>query len=841
MTTLQLLKEIGSPALVRGVGYALLHSLWQGGVLALLLAGVLPLLRRQRAEVRYAVAAGALASLVLVVGLTFGWYYQSQPVAAESVNTATTLASEAAARLRPVVASPAGPVAAATAPAALLPVAWLQANRHQLEGYLPLVVIAWLLGLLLMSGRLAGGLLYANRLRRAGTQALGAEWQQRLAELARRAGVRQPVALLESARVAGPVVLGHLRPVILLPLGAVAGLPPALLEALLAHELAHIVRRDYLLNLGLAVAEVLFFYHPAVWFMANCLRAERENCCDDQAAALCGGDGLRVARALAALAELEATTAPPRLALAAVGSGRQGSLLARVRRLALGRPQVPTVSERLLAGSLTLLGLLGLSTGVVLAARPAQTTPGQTAPATNLADTVRQAAAKLPALPSLPSMSGLPGLPALPGLPGLPALPDTARRVERTVRVRVDEEDEPEGRMRRWQHAPPRRGHTPTIVLEKDKKGRVVSLTVDGQRIDTDTPGKKSKHGKPVHTVEVVVPNRAELRRPRQLRRIERLELPELAEMPERPEAPEAPEVRSFSFDFSTDDVAEKAAQGVRRGLTEALRNPNLSTEERQTMQKELRRLEKEGLKTRKLRNGREIHEFHFDLNGEAASHPAHPSYRLERSKRGYTRMQFDKSGRLLDAAVQAELSARRAEVDGRTADAAARRAELRARLAADAAELRALEGVGSRFEVPAPPQPPQTPQGAGSGQNPTVRFAPPRGAGSGRSPKVRFAPPQAPPAPQGPASPQAPPPPPPPATPNHNRLRNALREDGLIGKTDRNFSFDLDDKGGRVNGQALTPAQVARYRQLFGQPAQPVSGKSSSFHINVNENTSTN
>ncbi len=856
MTTLQLLKEIGSPALVRGVGYALLHSLWQGGVLALLLAGVLPLLRRQRAEVRYTVAAGALASLVLVVGLTFGWYYQSQPVVAGPVNTATaTLASEAAALARPVAASPAGPVAA-VAPATLLPIAWLQANRHQLEAYLPLVVVAWLLGLLLMSGRLAGGLLYANRLRRAGTQALGAEWQQRLAELARRAGVRQPVALLESARVAGPVVLGHLRPVILLPLGAVAGLPPALLEALLAHELAHIVRRDYLLNLGLAVAEVLFFYHPAVWFMAACLRAERENCCDDQAAALCGGDGLRVARALAALAELEATTAPPRLALAAVGSGGQGSLLARVRRLALGRPQVPTVSERLLAGSLTLLGLLGLSTGVVLAAHPAQTAPGQTAPATSLADTVRQAAAKLPALPGLPSLPAFPDLPALPSLPtlpslpalpGLPALPDAARRAERTVRVQVTEEDEPEGRMRRWQHAP-RRGQTPTIVLEKDKKGRVVNLTVDGQRIDTDTPGKKSKHGKAVHTVEVVVPSRVELRRPRQLRRIERLELPELAEMPERPELPElpeAPEVRSFSFDFSSDEIAEKAAQGARRGLAEALRNPDLNAEERQAMQKELRRLEKEGLKTHKLRNGREMHELHFNLNGEAASHPAHPGYRLERNRRGYVRMKFDGTGHLLADAAQAAAAARRAEVDGRTADAAARRAELRARLAADAAELRALEGVGSRSEAPAPPSAPQEPQSGSNGRTAPIRFAPPRAvqvpkAGRGRT-NVQFAPPQAPPAPQGPASPQAPPPPPPPTTPNHSRLRNALREDGLIGKNDRNFSFDLDDKGGRVNGQALTPAQVARYRQLFGQPAQPGGGKSSSFHVNVNENTSTN
>ncbi|RZK51720.1 MAG: M56 family metallopeptidase, partial [Hymenobacter sp.] len=343
MTTPQVLREVVSPALVRGVGYALLHSLWQGGVLAVLLAGVLPLLRRHRAEVRYAVAAGALATLVLAVGLTFGFYYQSQPAPAQWGVAGPAAEGAALGADAALVAS----VAAPTAPTSqLAPLAWLQANAGKLEPYLPLVVGAWLLGLLLMSGRLAGGLVYTNRLRQVGTQALGAEWQQRLAALARRAGVRQPVALLESARVAGPLVLGHLRPAILLPIGAVAGLSPALLEALLAHELAHIVRRDYLLNLGLAVAEVLFFYHPAVWFMANCLRAERENCCDDQAAALCGGDRLRVARALAALAELEVTPATaPRLALAAAGTGGRGSLLARVRRLALGRPQAPTLGE----------------------------------------------------------------------------------------------------------------------------------------------------------------------------------------------------------------------------------------------------------------------------------------------------------------------------------------------------------------------------------------------------------------------------------------------------------------------------------------------------------------
>jgi beta-lactamase regulating signal transducer with metallopeptidase domain len=771
MTTLPLLREVLSPALVRALGYALLHSVWQGGVLALLLAGVLPLLRRQRAEVRYVASAGALAGLVLVVGLTFGLYYQSAlvtpPAGAAGPAATTTLAA--------MPADPAAAVAAVAAETAApgTPLTWLRANARQLEAYLPLVVVAWLLGLVLMSGRLAGGLLYAGRLRRAGTQALGAEWQQRLASLARRAGVRRPVALMESARVAGPVVLGHLRPVILLPLGAVAGLSPALLEALLAHELAHIVRRDYLLNLGLAVVEVLFFYHPAVWFMAGCLRAERENCCDDQAAALCGGDGLRVARALAALAELEAATVPgPHLALAAAGAGGRGGLLARVRRLALGRPQAPTLSERLLAGSLTLLGLLGLSTGVVLAARPAQTAPGQTTPA----DTARRRVAAVPAVPALP---GLPAVPTVPG--GEPLAQEKAEQLAREVRVEIADAD-PRVRLRRLRRMAPPRGAN-TVVIEKDKKGRVVNLTVNGEHVEPAATGKKAKRTKPVRTVEVVtVPGQPG---PARFERLEQLELPELAGLPERLEIPET---SSFSFNLSTDALAGDALHAARRALAEAMSDPNLNEEQRQEMGKELRKLNKESLKMNAFGTGRE---FHFNLNGAAASHPAHPTYRLERNKRGYVRMKVQKSGSVLpeDAATHAD-----------QADHAERRAELRARIVAAAAELRSLDGQASG---PTPPRPPRAPR--------------------------------APLAPSAPQTPQVPPAPPAPPAPKTAELRAALRQDGLIGQDARSFSFQLNDKGARVNGKKLTPAQEARYRQLLGQPVSG-KGQTSTFNINVNE-----
>ena len=785
MTTPQVLREVLSPALVRGVGYALLHSLWQGGVLAVLLAGVLPLLRRHRAEVRYAVAAGALATLVLAVGLTFSFYYQSQPVPA----TQWVVVSPAAGS---VALADAGMAVAAVAPAASAqsaPLAWLQANAGKLEPYLPVVVGAWLLGLLLMSGRLAGGLVYTNRLRRAGTQVLGAEWQRRLAELAQRAGVRQPVALLESARVAGPLVLGHLRPAILLPLGAVAGLSPSLLEALLAHELAHIVRRDYLLNLGLAVAEVLFFYHPAVWFMANCLRAERENCCDDQAAALCGGDRLRVARALAALAELEVTPTAPRLALAAAGTGGRGSLLARVRRLALGRPQAPTLGEGLLALLLGVVGVAGLSTGVALAA------PAGTKVVKALVTTGKQVIA--------------------------PAT-DTVRRQVRAVVVDVPNVvAEPQVHIATTlQGRPPRRGRASTVVIEKDKKGRVVNLLVDGQPVETGTSNKKNKRDKKekVRTVEVVrVPGNDEVR----IERVERLE---------------RPRNRTYSFNMSPDRANEMA----QFGLAEALNNKELTTEQRQEMERELERLKAQDLGGRLEGMNRQFKKLNLNLNlsglEEGARNLERQSLRFDARTRALALA--DASARRADRAAQqadrdeaqADRDAARADRDAEQADhageraeraeVAARRAELRARIAAAAAELRALERTGARqplTRMPAPPAPPRAPR------------AP-------RAPMSVPPVPPIPPVPPVPAVPPVPPVPQVPPVPNTGKLREALRRDGLL-KDDKHFSFELNDQGGRVNGQDLTPAQVAKYRQLLNQPASKGKGNKSTFNISVDEN----
>ena len=151
-------------------------------------------------------------------------------------------------------------------------------------------------------------------------------WQAAADRVATQLGLSTLVRVVESRLVDTPTAVGWLRPVVLLPIAALTNLSPVQVEAILAHELAHIRRHDYLVNVMQTLAETLLFYHPAVWWVSRRIRAEREHCCDDVALTVCD-DRVTYARALA---ELEAgRTRSPRLALAAT----QGPLIGRVRRV----------------------------------------------------------------------------------------------------------------------------------------------------------------------------------------------------------------------------------------------------------------------------------------------------------------------------------------------------------------------------------------------------------------------------------------------------------------------------------------------------------------------------
>jgi beta-lactamase regulating signal transducer with metallopeptidase domain len=195
-----------------------------------------------------------------------------------------------------------------------------------IAAWFPALVWAWFAGVVALSIRSVGGWAVAERFARRHTSRAEAVWEERLAALAARLSISKPVRLAVSGLAQVPAVVGWLRPVVLVPASVFTGLTAEQIDALLAHELAHVRRHDYLINLLQTAAETLFFYHPAVWWVSRKIREERENCCDDLAVEICGSTVAYV-RALTDLEQMRKTT--PRLAMAADA----GSLVNRVQRL----------------------------------------------------------------------------------------------------------------------------------------------------------------------------------------------------------------------------------------------------------------------------------------------------------------------------------------------------------------------------------------------------------------------------------------------------------------------------------------------------------------------------
>jgi uncharacterized protein (TIGR03435 family) len=196
---------------------------------------------------------------------------------------------------------------------------------------MPRLVLLWFAGAVVFWVRLMGGWAIAARMRSTLVHPAPLEWQRKLDDIGAQIRLSQPVRLLVSALVQVPTVVGWLRPVVLVPVGVLTGVPPEHVEALLAHELAHIRRHDYLVNILQSMAEALLFYHPAVWWVSGHIRSEREICCDDVAVSI-GGDAMAYALALADLESQRVANLSP--ALAANG----GSLAERIARL-LGAPR----------------------------------------------------------------------------------------------------------------------------------------------------------------------------------------------------------------------------------------------------------------------------------------------------------------------------------------------------------------------------------------------------------------------------------------------------------------------------------------------------------------------
>jgi beta-lactamase regulating signal transducer with metallopeptidase domain len=296
--------QLLNSAVIAALGWTLVHFLWQGCIIALVYWLICALAPRHGAALRYWTGLAAMLLSLLIMLLTFILCY----------------APEARFGLETVAASAVNPFLVLSG---RLPDAWLLLESG-IEPVLPWMVVLWVVGVAIVSIRTIRDWISVGKLLREGLVSTEVQLQVALESIKEKLGVQLAVRLLVSTRVVVPMVVGLLRPVILMPVSVMARLPQDQLEMILAHELGHIGRFDYAFNLLQLALETLLFYHPAVTWMSQRVRQEREHCCDDLVVRVCG----RPATYARALANLEAMRSPAFVgAIPATG----GNLLARIR------------------------------------------------------------------------------------------------------------------------------------------------------------------------------------------------------------------------------------------------------------------------------------------------------------------------------------------------------------------------------------------------------------------------------------------------------------------------------------------------------------------------------
>ena len=303
------------------LGQTLIHSLWQGVVLAGITGLIIILTRNTKAANRYLLMVGAMLLFAVVSVGTF-FYELYQPMA--KAETAEIIYNVSVISNIPAVER--------SVP---------QQVMQYVNTHTQTIVLVWFFIVLARSLQLATGLQSLYHLRRKNLFAVDEEWARRLTVLSARLGINRIVGIAESGMAKVPMVIGHLKPLILIPAGLLTALPPAEIEAILIHELAHIQRRDYLVNLLQSFLEIIFFFNPAVLWLSALIRTERENCCDDIAVEQTSSK-VNYIRALVSCQEYQ-LSAP---AYAMAFPGRRSQLMDRVKRMASGTNHALNFRER---------------------------------------------------------------------------------------------------------------------------------------------------------------------------------------------------------------------------------------------------------------------------------------------------------------------------------------------------------------------------------------------------------------------------------------------------------------------------------------------------------------
>ncbi len=351
--------DIFSEKLVVAMGWTLFHSLWQGAIVVLIFAGLMLGLRKTSARTKYLVGVMALGFMLMISLLTFVNHYNRLEGSSVSL-TAGKPGAEAAG-----THAISGKNISATAATSEDKTALASTKNRVLaffsdyfERHLPLIVTLWLGGMLVLMLKFIGGFLYHQRFKQQQVRNPSPQWIAMLTDLKKKLDFDKGIEFLASGLAKVPMTIGYFKPVILMPVSILAGMPVAQVEALLAHELAHIVRRDYLVNIFQALLDILYFYHPGIRWISSMVRFERENSCDDMAVQL-SGDSKTYAEALTGIQQMQFSS----VSVALAAAGRKNQLLNRIRRIIHRPGGISGFSEGFLAASILGVGimLLGFS------------------------------------------------------------------------------------------------------------------------------------------------------------------------------------------------------------------------------------------------------------------------------------------------------------------------------------------------------------------------------------------------------------------------------------------------------------------------------------------------
>lgn len=337
------IKEIAG-YVVKALCNTLVHSLWQGLLLAAVAGLIVICTRKSTPTRRYNLLIASLVLFTCTITYTFIIQLQEVQVYRTMVFIKPHQLGDNTADVHIKISTPAFTQIS-------------RVNGYQLISFLNehayTIVLVWFLIVFARSLQLITGLHSLYYMRRRNIFTVDEAWQNRVKELAQQLGIKQLVHIAESGIAKVPMVIGHLKPLILIPVGLMTALSADEIEAILVHELAHIRRRDYLVNLLISLMEIIFFFNPAVLWISSLIKTERENCCDDIAVTQTSSK-VNYIRALVSCQEYQ-LSAP---AYAMAFSGRKNHLMGRVKRMVSNSNQSLNMMEKsLLALCLVVAGL----------------------------------------------------------------------------------------------------------------------------------------------------------------------------------------------------------------------------------------------------------------------------------------------------------------------------------------------------------------------------------------------------------------------------------------------------------------------------------------------------